>query len=111
MRDLAKSMMRFSWTLGLFGMRQALNLVPGRDGQAAERSPAERTACAFDEVAAATEAQLDGPVRGLYEAGERLQSSVFDLAFDTLTFGWARGTVRRAGAGDEVAPAAAERDG
>lgn len=106
MRDLAKSMMRFSWTLGLFGVRQALNLVPGSDG-----SPAQRTAGAFDEVAAATEAQLDGPVRGLYQAGERLQSSLFDLTYDTLTFGWARGTSRRAGADGETAPTAAERDG
>ena len=82
MRDLARSMMRFSWTMSLFGVRQAVNLVSWRGG-----TPGARAVAAFDEVSDTTEMQLEGPVRGLYRAGERLQSSLLDLGFGALATG------------------------
>lgn len=83
MMDLAKSMFRFSWALSLFGARQAVDLMTGQSS---------RTAADFEAVRYAAQGQMDGPFRSLFEAGDRVQRGMVDLAADVL--GRAAGTRR-----------------
>lgn len=75
MMDLAKSMFRFSWALSLFGARQAVDLMTGRS---------RGTAADFEAVRYAAQGQMDGPFRSLFEAGDRVQRGMVDLAADVL---------------------------
>lgn len=75
MRDLARSMMRCSWALTVFGTRQAFGLAGERDGSS------ER---ALDAVTLAAEDQLDEMSRSVYRTGERLQGGAFDLVSDLM---------------------------
>ena len=83
MTGLAKSMFHFSWALSLFGASQAVSLLTrSRDsGEAANDLEAVRYAA---------EGQMDGTFRSLFNAGDRLQRGMVDLAADVLT-----GTRRR----------------
>jgi hypothetical protein len=76
-RDLAKSMMRFSWSLSLFGYEQMSCLLRPRVGT-------ERAAAALDSVARATEEQLGPATRSTFQAGNDLQRGMVDLFFDLL---------------------------
>ena len=71
MRDLARSMIRFSWAMSMFGARQAANLVSPRDGW-------DRSADTFDAVSHAARDQMGETMRGFYKAGDRLQSGMVD---------------------------------
>src|SRR5713226_4538864 len=67
MRELLSSILRFSWAMSLFGVRQmARALTPGNGSLAG----------GFDTVAAAAATEMDGSVRALYEAGAQFQSGV-----------------------------------
>lgn len=77
MTDLAKSMFRFSWALTLFGARQAVDLLTrSRDGS--------ETANDLEAVRYAAEGQMDSTFRSLFNAGDRLQRGMVDLAADIL---------------------------
>lgn len=77
MRDLARSMMRCSWALTVFGARQAFGLAAGGDDASPGRS--------LDAVTFAAEEQLDPMSRGIYRTGERLQAGAFDLIGDLVS--------------------------
>jgi len=80
MRELAKSLTRFSWAMSLFGARELLHLVrrPIRgDGHPASADLAS--------VARAGERQLDGIFERTYAAGDRVQKSVVDLVFGMVS--------------------------
>lgn len=85
MMDLAKSMFRFSWALSLFGARQAVDLVTGQITGKSSKAAAD-----FEAVRYAAQGQMDGPFRSLFEAGDRVQRGMVDLAAGVL--GGAAGT-------------------
>lgn len=73
MRDLTKSMLSFTWSMSLFGLSQAANLLaPGR------------AAAAFDEVARRAESQLGAVTRPIFNTGDNVQRGFVDLAFRTF---------------------------
>jgi len=82
MRDVIKSMLRFSWGMSLFGMRQMVNLVTPR--RAGEPEPAS---AAFDAVTGSAAEQMGEPVATLFRQGDRLQQGVVDLLFGALPAG------------------------
>lgn len=71
MRELLKSMFRFSWGMSLFGMRQMATMLEGREG-------GERAGESFDEVAKAAETELGEGLGELYRRGDRLQRRAMD---------------------------------
>ncbi len=71
MRDLARSMIRFSWAMSMLGARQAANLMTPREGWA-------RSTESFDAVSHAAADHMGETVRGFYKAGDRLQSGMVD---------------------------------
>lgn len=78
MRDLTKSMMSFSWAMSMFGMKQMLDMLnPQNAGKAAS---------SFEEVTRSTESQLGSVTRSTFQAGDRLQRGMIDMAFSL--FGW-----------------------
>ena|SRR5215471_8916321 len=80
-RDLAKSMLSFSWAMSLFGVAQLTNtLIPQRPSQ-----PNHRTTTAFDAVTHAAEEQLSGVLKGAFKAGDQLQRGVVDLMLGFLS--------------------------
>ena len=80
-RDLAKSMLSFSWAMSLFGVAQLTNtLIPQRPSQ-----PNHRTTTAFDAVTHAAEEQLSGVLKGAFKAGDQLQRGMVDLMFGFLS--------------------------
>ncbi len=82
MREVMKSMFRFSWMMSLFGARQAAGmLVPTAGGQDVD------TAAAFDTVSKAAEGQIGSGLRSVYKTGDRLQSGVVDFMFGIVGSG------------------------
>lgn len=71
--DLAKSMLRFSWGLSLFGAQQAANL-----------SSPSKAAKVFAELAKVTETALGGPLGEAFRAGDALQGRLVDGLRSTL---------------------------
>lgn len=80
MRETAKSMLRFSWALSVFGLEQVAKLL--RESDSGHRG--ERIREAFDTLSAATGEQLGGRTRNLYDAGDKLQAESVDLLFDMV---------------------------
>ena len=78
MRELTKSMLRLSWAMPLFGIRQLANLsLPTRANR-------ERAAEGFEALTGAAQRELGGAFESLYEAGDRLQSGMVDAMFDVF---------------------------
>jgi hypothetical protein len=70
LRELVKSVFGFSWAMSLLGAKSLGNvLAPGK------------TATSLDAVTQATGEQLDGPLRGAFQVGDRLQRTVVDMMF------------------------------
>jgi len=70
MRELIKSVFRFSWATSLFGIRQlAASFSGGMDA-----GPAQ----AFQKVAGAAAATLDGPLSELHKSGAQMQNRLLD---------------------------------
>jgi hypothetical protein len=74
MRNVLKSMFRFSWAMSLFGARQAVGLLMPPVG---DREP--DTATAFEMVSKAAQKQMGGSLNSIYETGDRIQSGVLDM--------------------------------
>ncbi len=71
MRDLARSMIRFSWAMSVLGARQAANLVTPRPGW-------DRSAESFDAVSDAAAKEMGETLKSFYQAGDRLQGGMVD---------------------------------
>ncbi|HEY1379879.1 MAG TPA: haloalkane dehalogenase [Gemmataceae bacterium] len=70
MRKLTKTMVRFSWSMSMFGLQQLANLlIPGR------------AARAFDNASRSMAGELAEPLRTAFRAGDALQSGMIDLMF------------------------------
>ena len=70
MRELTKSLLSFSWSMSVFGLSQAANLLAPQQASAA-----------FDDVTRCTEKQLDSFSRSVFNAGDQLQRGLVDLTF------------------------------
>ncbi len=78
MRELTKSMLRVSWALPLFGIKQVMNFsLPTRANQ-------EKVRHAFDAVSAAAQDEM-GNLSGLHQAGDQLGRGMVDAAFNLVT--------------------------
>jgi hypothetical protein len=77
MRELAKSMMSYTWAMSMFSVQQAVNMVtPPQDaGQPA------KTAQAFDNVTEATTKTFDNSIMQAYKAGSSMQGGMIDMIF------------------------------
>ena len=84
-RDLFKSMFSFGWGQSLFGLKQLGGLLT--PGSAAE---------GFNEVAKATEAELDGSIRNFFRVGDQIQRQTID-AVSGSTSQARSGSVQNAG--------------
>ncbi len=80
MRKMVESMMRFSWAMSVFGAQQVASAVSG----VGKDSSADKVTDAFDEVTDATTSDFDKRFKSLYEAGEKMQHEMVELAFDAM---------------------------
>jgi hypothetical protein len=79
MRELAKSMLSFSWAMSVFGLNQMANILSPQT--------AGRSAAALDAVSRATEGQLGPLARQTFRTGDNLQRQVTDSLFSLLSAG------------------------
>jgi hypothetical protein len=80
MRELAKSMVGFSWAVGLFGFQQVTKAM------SAAAAPEEQTVAELDDVARAAEKHLDEPFARQFHAGDEWQRRMVDALFDAASF-------------------------
>jgi hypothetical protein len=79
MRELAKSMVGFSWAVGLFGFQQ-LNKMIG-----AVVEPEQVTAAQLDDVSRAAQRHLSEQFSHEFQAGDVWQRRVIDTLFDAAS--------------------------
>lgn len=92
MRELTKSLLRFSTVMPVFGARQMLQLLTSGSSEQGR----QQTSAAFDAVTSAAQANLDEGLRATFEAGDRLQQTGLDLMTAMISAD-AQGTMRHAG--------------
>jgi hypothetical protein len=80
MRELAKSILSFSWSMPFFGAKQMMSMAAPRDMS----RPFGQAAAGFDAVTAAAKSQLGGMLQGTFQAGDQLQGGLVDAAFNLL---------------------------
>ena len=81
MKNLAKSMFRFSWAMGVMGVDQAVQLLgPNRD--------LKKTGETLDAVSDAATSSLDDDWKQVYEAGEHFQSGMIDTVSRVAKDSW-----------------------
>jgi hypothetical protein len=78
MRDLAKSMMSFSWAMTLFGLDQLRHLVA--DDDSGKRR--ERISDDLEAVTHAAKERLSERNGSMFDSGDSLQRDMVDLTFD-----------------------------
>lgn len=83
MRDLTKSLFRFSWAMSMLGVRQMSYLLKPGEGW-------DRSASTFDALSHAAEGQMGESVRSLYRAGDELQAGMVNAAGDLATGEWSK---------------------
>ena len=79
MRELAKSMVGFSWAVGLFGIQQMTRAMT------AGSEPPAQTAAELDEVAQAAEQHLSEPFARQFQAADQWQRKLVDVFFDAAS--------------------------
>jgi len=79
MRELAKSMVGFSWAVGLFGFQQLNKMM----GTVAE--PPDVTAAQLDEVSRAAQRHLNDQLAHQFEAGDKWHRRFIDALFDAAS--------------------------
>lgn len=82
MRELTRSMIRFSWAMPLLGMNQMANLVPG-----VSRRPLDSTTETFDALSEVAVDQMGPTLRDLYEQGDRVGRWMVDAMFGVFDGG------------------------
>jgi hypothetical protein len=81
MRELAKSAVRYTWAMSLFGVQQAANVLAPSNF----RQPARRANAAFFSVKQAAEIQFDDLIFVAYEVGDEVQRGLAGIFFDAIT--------------------------
>ena len=79
MREVAKSMLGFSWAVSLFGFQQLSKVLT-----AAAQTP-EVTAAEVDTVSRAVQSHLVGATADQFRAGDEWQRRVVDVIFDAAS--------------------------
>jgi hypothetical protein len=79
MREVAKSMVGFSWAVSLFGFQQMSKLMGPT-----EAAP-ESTAAELDEVSRAVQSHLAEPLAQQFKAGDEWQRRLIDALFDAAS--------------------------
>ncbi len=78
MRELTKSMLRFSWALPVFSVKQMISLsMPTEANQAS-------TVHALDAVTAAAESEIGQALKGVYSTGDQMGRTAVDMTFKLL---------------------------
>lgn len=91
MRELTRSMIRFSWAMPLLGVNQMANLVtPGKN-----EGLLEPISASFEALSDAAYGQMSPRLRDLYDQGDRLQSRVVDAVFGVFGSGGDGGGEKR----------------
>jgi len=87
-RELAKSMLRYSWAVTVLGAREATNVLTGG------RDSSIRT---LDALSHTAEDQMNETVSGFYRAGEHLQHGMVEALADLASGSWSdpAGTINR----------------
>jgi hypothetical protein len=80
MRDLAKSFMRFTWAMSLFGLEQMGNMMSRDKTEEGE----DKAQDSFKKVTDATESSFCERTKSMYEAGDKLQCEMVDAMFDVF---------------------------
>lgn len=80
MRELTKSIGSFSLAFSLFGVEQLTRLA-----QRPVPTAGHPTTTGLDAMAQSAENELKGPLKNAYQAGDRLQRSVVELAWGFAT--------------------------
>ncbi len=78
MRDLTQSMMRFAWSMSLFGVKQIANLASPHD----PARPRHRATEAFERVSDMVEEELGESYRRVYDEGWQAQKTSLDAFFN-----------------------------
>lgn len=79
MRELAKSMVGFSWAVGVFGFQQITKVMrPGSE-------PQELTIAQLDDVSRAAERHLSEPFARQFHAADQWQRRIVDAFFDAAS--------------------------
>ena len=81
MRDLARSMFRFSWAMSVLGARQMAHLLSPGEGW-------DRSADSLDAVSDAASKEMGDTLEGYYKAGDRLQSGMVDTVSRMVEGDW-----------------------
>jgi hypothetical protein len=76
MREVAKSMLGFSWAVSMFGAQQVGRMFGGGS------TPAEETAAETDAVSKVIQEHLAGTQASLFRTGDEWQRRVVDAMFD-----------------------------
>jgi len=79
MRELAKSMVSFSWALSLLGVKQAANLLNPAPGQ-----PRVSGGDAFESMKETAVRQLDDSLKGVFRTGDNMQKRFVDTFFSMM---------------------------
>jgi len=79
MREFAKSMVGFSWAVGLFGFQQMTKAM----GTMVE--PTDVTVAQLDDVARSAERHLNDQYAAQFRAGDQWQRRLIDVMFDAAT--------------------------
>ena len=109
MREIAKSILSYTWALSVFGIQQAANVFRRGQGQNA------RAAEVFDDVTRAVTDQFDDGLKAAFRAGDNVQRGLVDLMFGGSGAPnpdqWTRTAERMAGAVRNAARAGASGSG
>jgi hypothetical protein len=80
MREVAKSMLGFSWAVSLFGFQQMTKILSPSPSQ-----PVESTAAEVEEVSRAVQSHLFGATAMQFRAGDEWARKVVDVIFDAAS--------------------------
>lgn len=80
MREVAKSMLGFSWAVSLFGFQQMQKLMTSSPAQ-----PEDVTAAEVEEVSRAVQSHLFGAAALQFRAGDEWQRRLIDVMFDAAS--------------------------
>ena len=80
MREVAKSMLGFSWAVSLFGAQQISKILSPSPTQ-----PAEATVAEVEEVSRAVQSHLFGATAMQFRAGDQWTRNLVDVLFDAAS--------------------------
>jgi len=80
MREVAKSMLGFSWAVSLFGFQQLSKVIAPSSAQ-----PQDATVAEVEEVSRAVQSHLFGAAAMQFRAGDEWQRRLVDVIFDAAS--------------------------